>query len=128
MPPHDRRARNSTGSDTARDRRGFGTRVSRELHAILTGGNEAPTIANVAARLGLHVRTLQRRLGAEKLVFRDLLSECRRRHAIAALDDSRFTISAIAKQVGYSDPAHFARAFRAWTGRTPSRYRRATGK
>ena len=91
---------------------------------MLSSGSEAPTIANVAARLSLNVRTLQRCLGDEGLVFRELLGECRRRHAVYALAAGRLSVAAIAKQLGYSDSAHFARAFRAWTSLTPSGYRR----
>lgn len=91
---------------------------------MLASGGEAPTIAAVAARLSLTVRTLQRCLGDEGLVFRDLLGVCRHRHAVEALAAGRLSVAAIAKQLGYSDSAHFARAFRAWTGLTPSGYQR----
>jgi len=94
----------------------------REIDAILANASEAPTLANVAARLSLNVRTLQRCLGDEGLVFRDLLGECRHRHATDALSAGHLSIAAIARQLGYSDSAHFARAFRAWTGHTPSDY------
>lgn len=95
---------------------------------MLASGSEAPTIANVATRLSMNVRTLQRCLGDEGLIFRALLGECRRRHATAALAAGRLSISAIARQLGYSDSAHFARAFRGWTGRTPSDYQKESRK
>ena len=95
---------------------------------MLSSGSEAPTIANVAARLSLNVRTLQRCLGDEGLVFRDLLAECRHDHAIEALGAGHLSIAAIARQLGYSDSAHFARAFRAWTGHTPSDYQKGFPK
>ena len=103
----------------------IGLLVSSEIDAFMAGRCGVPTIADVAERLSMHVRTLQRRLAAEQLVFRDLLGECRRQRAIDALSTGQLSIAAIATRLGYSDPAHFARAFRAWTGHTPSSYRRA---
>jgi AraC-like DNA-binding protein len=99
--------------------------VSREIDTFLARTRGVPTIADVAERLSTHVRTLQRRLADEQLIFRDLLSECRRRRAVEALLAGELSVAAIAAHLGYSDPAHFARAFRAWTGHTPSSYRRA---
>jgi len=100
-------------------------RVTREIDAILSTASELPTLENVAARLALNVRTMQRRLGKRQLTFRGLLDECRRRRAVAELERARLPIAAVANRLGYSDPAHFARAFRRWTGRSPSDYRKA---
>ena len=71
----------------------------------------------------MNVRTLQRCLADEEQVFRDLLSECRQRHAVEALTTGTLSIAAIARQLGYSDPAHFTRAFKRWTRCTPRQFR-----
>ena len=39
------------------------------------------------------------------------------------LASGKYTATEIAYMVGYSDPAHFTRAFKRWTGSPPSRYR-----
>lgn len=122
MTARDRRSRKPLRSRRAPEPCGCAVLASREIDALLASGREAPTIANVAERLSMNVRTLQRCLGDEGRVFRDLLGECRLRHAARALTAGRLSIAAIAKQLGYSDSAHFARAFRAWTGLTPSGY------
>ena len=106
----------------------IGSLVSCEIDSFLASGCGVPTIAHVAERLSLHVRTLQRRLADEQLVFRELLGECRRRRAMEALSSGQLSIAAIAARLGYSDAAHFARAFRTWTGRTPSSYRKTGGQ
>jgi AraC-like DNA-binding protein len=36
-------------------------------------------------------------------------------------------ITQLALQLGYADPSHFVRAFRRWTGQTPSEFRRGLG-
>jgi AraC-like DNA-binding protein len=123
MTPH-RCSRNAAGSGKSPAPSAIGLLVSCEIDTFMANGCGVPTIALVAERLSMHVRTLQRRLAEEQLAFRDVLGECRRRQAVAALSAGHLPIAEIAAQLGYSDPAHFARAFRAWTGRTPSSYRK----
>jgi AraC-like DNA-binding protein len=126
MTPRDS-SRNAAGPVKSPALSDIGLLVSCEIDDFLADGCGVPTIRDVADRMSIHVRTLQRRLAEEQLVFRKLLGECRRRQAVEALSAGRLSIAAIAARLGYSDPAHFARAFRAWTGRTPSSYRRACG-
>jgi AraC-like DNA-binding protein len=128
MAAYDPHSRKSIRSRQAPERYDCGVSVRREIDAILASANEAPTLANVAARLSLNVRTLQRCLSDEGWVFRDLLRECRHRRAVEALAAGQLSIAAIAKQLGYSDSAHFARAFRAWTGHTPSSHEKEANK
>ena len=80
-------------------------------------------IADVAKLTDTSVRTLQRRLKAEGLKFNDLLNEAKYEHAKAMLRDSSETVAAIAKALGYSDPAHFTRAFRRWSGMSPTAFK-----
>jgi AraC-like DNA-binding protein len=114
---------NASGPHTTET--GLETLVIREIEAILSKANDIPTVEHVATCLELNVRALQRRLGKRKLTFRGLLDDCRRNRAIAELVSDRLPIAVVASGLGYSDPAHFARAFRRWTGRTPSDYRKA---
>jgi AraC-like DNA-binding protein len=76
----------------------------------------------VARRLGLSRRTLQRRLKYCGVVFEDLLDETRRSEAIRLLAEGEHSMTEIAYRLGYSDPAHFTRAFKRWKGVTPSRF------
>jgi len=52
------------------------------------------------------------------------VQNARMRHAVTMLRDSDLSITEIAIQLGYSDSAHFTRAFRRWTCVAPSKYRR----
>lgn len=83
-----------------------------------------PTRERVAKRLNLSARTLQRRLNGCGVTFEDLVDDYRRDHAFRLLTGPG-TILEIAYAVGYSDPAHFTRAFKRWTGINPRAYRSA---
>jgi len=84
-----------------------------------------PRIDWVAAKLGTTSRSLQRRLSECGTSFADLVDGVLSRHAKSLLRDSGASITDIALKLGYSDPAHFTRAFRRWTGTSPSAYRQA---
>lgn len=77
-------------------------------------------------RLHVSVRTLQRRLAEHGESFERLLANVTLRHATALLRSPR-SITEIAFALGYSDAAHFARAFARWTGMSPGAWRRRLG-
>jgi AraC-like DNA-binding protein len=71
----------------------------------------------------ISVRTLQRRLKQSGLSFSDLIQQARFETACSLLEDPGIRLTDIAFDIGYTDPAHFTRAFRRWAGVTPSAYR-----
>jgi|SRR5438093_3220893 len=81
-------------------------------------------IQAVARRLGQSVRTLQRRLGEQGIVFRTLVEDVRRELALRYLADRRTRLTDVAFLVGYSELSAFGRAFHRWTGSTPLAMRR----
>jgi AraC-like DNA-binding protein len=82
-----------------------------------------PGIDQVAERLKLSRRTLQRRLAAHGVTFERLAEGVVFAQAHTKLDAKQQAITDIALELGYSDPAHFSRAFRRWTGETPRHWR-----
>jgi len=93
------------------------------LRPLLRDGHpDLPTAAEIA---GMSPRSLQRRLNAEGLTYASLVDQVRFEDATRSLDRSDAPLIEIAFDLGYSDPAHFTRAFRRWAGITPSAYRRA---
>ncbi|MGE3989835.1 helix-turn-helix domain-containing protein [Pseudorhodoplanes sp.] len=86
---------------------------------------EHPTRERVAKRLNISARTLQRRLADWGVTFEELLDEYRRDRAFRLLMREDHSILEIAYSLGYSDPAHFTRAFKRWTGISPRSYRSA---
>lgn len=83
-----------------------------------------PPIEAVAERLALGVRTLQRRLAARGVVFKQLVDDVRRDLSLRYLADGKSDLTEIAFLVGYSELSAFDRAFRRWTGSTPQQHRK----
>jgi AraC-like DNA-binding protein len=82
----------------------------------------APSLELAAEIAGLSPRTLQRRLADAGLTYRDLLAETRYETAVGLLKNTEHTITEIATLLGYTDPSHFARAFRRMAGVSPRKY------
>lgn len=90
---------------------------------LLWQGMQESGIEQVAKALNVSVRTLCRRLEEESTAFRQIKDEVRRDIAIDRLTNSDSSMQVIATELGFSDVSSFHRAFRAWTGMTPSAYR-----
>ena len=82
------------------------------------------SLSMLAGDAGMTERTLQRRLKAHGLAFRDIVDEARHLAAIEMLTSSEAPITEIAFRLGYSDTISFSHAFRRWTGTSPAAARR----
>lgn len=100
----------------------FAARVAESLSLSVAG---YPGMEEIAARLRMSSRTLMRKLDKLGVSFRLLMDERRRLDAQALLADPTLAIDTIAVRLGYANPANFTRAFRRWTGMTPSGFRLA---
>lgn len=99
----------------------IGAQVSREIASMLHGGE--PRREDVAAKLALTDRTLQRRLQAERTSFQQLLDETRCELARKYLADERQSLTDVADQLGFLDQSNFFRACKRWFGLPPGQYR-----
>ena len=97
-------------------------RVRAALGEMLPGG--MCSIEDVAARLGLSRRTLQRKLSEENTTFQKQLNSTRETLAIHYIKNTDMTSNDIAFLLGYQELNSFLRAFTIWTGKTISDYRR----
>lgn len=77
-----------------------------------------------AEMAGLSRRTFQRRLADLQLDYSTLIDQVRLKQALSFLSNPDVPLSEIASDLGYSDAAHFTRAFRRWTALSPGEYRR----
>lgn len=104
---------------------GFACRVRR---VIETSHPFPPKLARVASTLFVSERTLKRRLQEEDASFQSLVDQVRLERAQDLLGTTGMNLSQIADALGYADAANFTRAFKRWTGLSPSHFRaRETG-
>jgi AraC-like DNA-binding protein len=80
--------------------------------------------AEVAGNMGLHERTLHRRLKQAGTSFRTQLDLARQAISQELLESTRLPVSEIAGSAGYSDSSTFIRAFQRWAGVTPVAWRK----
>jgi len=85
-----------------------------------------PQLAQIAHRLNVSSRTLNRRLRAEGSGFRELRNSILCEWAKRYLSESDLSVEAIATELGYDDASNFRRAFKNWTGASPNSYRVGT--
>lgn len=85
--------------------------------------HEGPRLADVAAELHLTERTLRRQLVAAGTGFKALHDAVRSERARELLHEGALPIAQVGARVGFRDAREFRRAFRRWTGTTPSRMR-----
>jgi AraC-like DNA-binding protein len=79
------------------------------------------SLEDVADKLHMSTRTLQRQLAQEHLSFSDIIDE--RRHQVALrLLRQRRRFEEMADVLGYTDVSNFSRAFKRWTGLSPRAY------
>ncbi len=85
-----------------------------------------PTLEMVSRLTGISRRSLQRFLEAHGTSFSRLVEQVMLNRAIQLLGDTRLPLKEVARELGYSELAHFSRAFRRMTGLAPSAYREKT--
>lgn len=80
-------------------------------------------LRDVAERIGVHPRSLQRRLTEVGTSFQKTLDEARFELARERLEEGQEPIADIAGALGYRGQAAFTKAFHRWAGMSPSEYR-----
>jgi AraC-like DNA-binding protein len=103
------------------------TRLAPRVRDVITHqlpqGDPDPAV--VARRLGMSLRNLQRKLADERTSFLALLDDVRSSLARGYLDEGRYSVSEITYLLGFAGVSNFSRAFKRWTGVSPSAYRQA---
>ena len=99
------------------------SRVKSEIISLMKG--EEPTLATVADRLSMGVRTLQLHLKDAGTSYQQLLDEIRKELAVSHLREQSLSTTDIAYLLGFAEPSVFFRSFKKWTGQTPGAYRLA---
>ena len=82
-----------------------------------------PSQEDVAELLNVSARTLQRKLGDAGTTFKEILDDTRHALALAFLSEPQHSVSEVTYLLGFSCGSSFTRAFRRWTGQSPSDWR-----
>jgi len=78
----------------------------------------------IAKELCMSTRTLRRQLQAQKLSYKTLLEQERRKLARSSLQNNPgMSVEQLAEQLGYQDVSSFSRAFKRWFGQAPSHFK-----
>jgi AraC-like DNA-binding protein len=103
---------------------GFGP-LTEDLRRVLRTEllRDTCSAATVARFFSMHRRTLNRRLNAEGFGFRQVANEVRFEIACELLENTAMALNQIAAALRYSEMSAFTRAFRRWSGLTPSAWR-----
>ena len=84
------------------------------------------SMQDIADSVNVSERTLRRKLTEEGTSFQEIKDKLRKNMAIYYLSQPDIPISTITNKLGFSEPAAFTRAFKQWTGQTPTLYRENT--
>lgn len=105
--------------------RRFPLDIGQQVEALLESQLAADGcgIERIASQLGMHKRTLQRRLEAHGLLFEGILDRLRRTRAEQLLPHSAIPLTQVGQLLGYKEQSSFNRACRRWHGRTPQAVR-----
>jgi AraC-like DNA-binding protein len=78
---------------------------------------------DIAGLVAMHPRTLSWRLEDSGMVYRAIANEIRFEIARQLLEETEVSLGQIAAALCYSEASAFTRAFRGWSGLTPSAWR-----
>jgi AraC-like DNA-binding protein len=98
--------------------------IPERIHAILMRTLPSlPSLESMAEELNMSRSTLYRRLQDDDYCYQTIIAEFRRDQAVNYLKNTDLTICKIAGKLGFSDDSNFRRAFKKWTGTSPSELR-----
>lgn len=101
-----------------------GQLAARVIALLPRAGGGFRSLEQLASDLTVSPRTLRRQLESAGTSYGAVLDRLRRSRALELIDDPVRSIESIAVELGYSDAANFTRAFRRWTGASPTEHRR----
>jgi AraC-like DNA-binding protein len=96
-------------------------RIQAQVRSALPATLDMPEAARA---LGLSERSLRRRLEAEGFTYTALVERTKQDVSLELLGDLSRPLKDVAGRLGFADVRTFHRAFRRWTGSTPTAYRR----
>lgn len=83
-----------------------------------------PNVIQIGAHMGMSARTLKRRLTEKGYTYRNFVQMIQEEIATELLKNAQQSIGEIAFQTGFSEQSAFHRAFKRWTGISPTEFRK----
>ena len=105
----------------ALDENNLPARCKSNLLEHLTSGEVSEE--NMARQLHMSRRTLQRRLAESNTTYQKLVDDTRRDLALRYMEDPAKSVTDVTFLLGFSGQSAFTRAFRRWTGMSPTNFR-----
>jgi AraC-like DNA-binding protein len=99
--------------------------IQRRVRDVLLQRLEGsePSQEEIAERLHMSARTLQRKLADSGTTYKEILDETRHALALAYLSAPQSSVNEVTYLLGFSSGSCFTRAFRRWTGQSPTSWR-----
>lgn len=110
-------------AEEVKGNRDLAERLRGMIASDLSAHGKVLRLKEIAAREGVTVRTLARRLAATGVKFQDIVDQERRRLVDGLIADASLPLGDVARMCGYSNLSSFGRAFQQWHGRSPGAYR-----
>lgn len=117
---HEVKERSSNLMQELQDKEGLLTLISQYIRQSVGG---YPSIDDVANHFNTSKSTLKRRLKDLNVTYTQLLKDARLNLACDYLETGELTVEDITQRLQFSEAAAFRRAFKQWTGQSPSSYR-----
>jgi AraC-like DNA-binding protein len=99
----------------------YDDRVLQVVGRLIQRGS--PTLEAIARELHASPRTVQRRLSEMGTTYTRVVDDARRQLAMRYIESPQLSITQIAFLLGYQDDSSFRRAFKGWTGKSPTEVR-----
>lgn len=97
-----------------------------QIRAIISNdyGHSFPDFTEICSKLSMTPQTLRRRLKEANTSYQEIKDVIRKDASVHYLSKPELSIDEIALLMGFSEASSFHRAFKKWTGKTPSNFRK----
>ena len=101
--------------------------ITTRIKVLIVDKLSSGVVTKQQAADGLHMspRNLQVKLAAHNTSFQEILEKTRQTLALGYIEQSSIAITEIAYLLGFSEVSNFTRAFKRWTNKSPTEFRRS---